>query len=108
MRDEHYLSSQSQKFNFTQNKFRKSILTINDNKGTFNAQKKLASNDKEAINIDEKIIKDDIQTNVNKNNCNEETVTNFDNNKTVFQVNVSNNNKITLKDTQGLQNKDNN
>ena len=27
--------------------------------------------------IDEKTIKDDIQTNVNKNNCNEETATNL-------------------------------
>ena len=33
---------------------------------------------------------DDIQTNVYKNNCNEETVTNLDNSKTVLQVNVDN------------------
>ena len=53
-----------------------------------------------------KTIKDDIQTNVNKNNCNEETVTNFDNNNTVLQVNV-NKNKVTSNDTQEHQNKDN-
>ena len=112
MREERYFSSQSQKFNFTQNKLEKSVITINDNKETFNAHKKLASN-KETINIDEKTIKDDIQTikngiqtNVNKINCNEETVTNFDNNNTVLQVNV-NNNESTSKDTPGHQNKDN-
>ena len=77
MRDERYFSSQSQKFNFTQNKLEKSVITINDNKETFNAQNELASNDKETININEKTIKDDIQTNINKNNCNEETVTNL-------------------------------
>ena len=48
-----------------------------------------------------KTIKDDIQTNVNKNNCNEETVTNFDNNN-VLQVNV-NSNKITSRDTREHQ-----
>ena len=53
MRDERYFSSQSQKFNFTQNKLVKSAITINDNKETFNAHKELASNDKETINIDE-------------------------------------------------------
>ena len=119
MREERYFSSQSQKFNFTQNKLEKSVITINDNKETFNAHKKLASN-KETINIDEKTIKDNIQTikddiqtikngiqtNVNKINCNEETVTNFDNNNTVLQVNV-NNNESTSKDTPGHQNKDN-
>ena len=98
MRDERYFSLKSQKFNFTQNKVEKSVITINGNNETFNAHKKLDSNDKETINIDEKIIKDDIQTKVNKNNCNEETVTNFDNNNTVLQVNV-NNGEITLKDT---------
>ena len=79
MREEHYFSSQSQKFNFTQNKLEKSVIAVNDNKETFNAHKEIASNDKETININEKTIKDDIQTNVNKNNCNEEIVTNFDN-----------------------------
>ena len=37
MRDKRYFSSQSQKFHFTQNKLEKSIITINDNKETFNA-----------------------------------------------------------------------
>ena len=106
MRDERYFSSQNQKSTFTQNKFKKSVITINDSKETFIAQKELASNDKETINIDEKTIKDDIQTNVNKNNCNEETVTNFDKNNNILQVNV-NNNKVTSKDTQEHQNKDN-
>ena len=32
MREERYFSSQSQKFNFTQNKLEKSVITINDNK----------------------------------------------------------------------------
>ena len=32
-----------------------------------------ASNDKEVININEKTIKDDIQANIYKINCNEET-----------------------------------
>ena len=99
MRDERYFSPQSQKFNFTQSKLEKLVITINDNKETFNAQKELASNDKETI-------KDDIQTNINKNNCNEETVTNFDNNNTALQVNV-NNNKVTSKDTLEHQNEDN-
>ena len=78
-----------------------------------NTHKKLASNNKETINIDEKTIKDDIQTikddiqtSVHKINCNEETVTNFDNNNTVLQVNV-NNNESTSKDTLRHQNKDN-
>ena len=106
MRDERYFASQSQKFNFTQNKLEKSIITINDNKVTFNAHKQLASNDKETINLDEETIKDDIQTSVYKINCNEETDTNFDNNNTVLQVNV-NNNESTSKDTPGHQNKDN-
>ena len=106
MRDERYFSSQSQKFNFIQNKSGKSVITINDNKEIFNAHKELASNDKETIDIDEKAIENDIQTNVNKNNCNDETVTNFDNNHTVLQVNV-NNNKITSKDTQEHLNKGN-
>ena len=39
MRDERYFSSQSQKFNFTQNKLEKSVIAINDNKETFNAHK---------------------------------------------------------------------
>ena len=52
-----------------------------------------------------KTIKDDIQTNVNKNICNEETVTNFDNNN-VLQVNV-NSNKITSRDTREHLNKNN-
>ena len=43
MRDERYFSSQSQKFNFTQNKLEKSVITINDNKETFNAHKKKAT-----------------------------------------------------------------
>ena len=43
MRDERYFSSQSQKFNFTQNKLEKPVITISDNKETFNAQKELAS-----------------------------------------------------------------
>ena len=96
MRDERYFSLKSQKFNFTQNKVEKSVITINGNNETFNAHKKLDSNDKETINIDEKIIKDDIQTKVNKNNCNEETVTNFDNNNTVLQVNVNNKKRYAL------------
>ena len=106
MRDERYFSSQSRKFNFTQNKLEKSAVTINDNKETFNAHKELASNDKETINIDEETIKNDIQTNVYKINCNEETKTNFDNNNTDLQVNV-NNNESASKDTPGHQNKDN-
>ena len=89
MRDERYFSSQSQKFNFTQNKLEKSVITINDNKETFTAHKVLTRNDKEMINIDEETIKDDIQTNVYKINCNEKTNTNFDNNNTVLQVNVN-------------------
>ena len=106
MRDERYFSSQSQKFNFTQNKLEKSVITINDNKETFNAHKELASNNRETINVDERTIKDDIQTNVYQVNCNEETDTNFDNNNTVLQVNV-NNNESTSKDTPEHQNKDN-
>ena len=58
------------------------------------------------INTDEKTIKEDVQTNVNKNNCNEDAITNFDNNNTVLQVNV-NKNKVTSKDTQQHQDKDN-
>ena len=104
MRYEHYFSSQSQKFNFTQSKLEKSVITINDNKQTFNAHKELAINDKETIIIDEKRIKDNIQTNFNKINCNKETITNFDNNNTVLQVNV-NNNKSTSKSTPEHQNK---
>ena len=88
------------------NKLEKSVITVNDNKESFNAHTELASNNKETINIDEKTIKDDIQTNVNKNNCNEETVSNFDNENTVLQVNV-NNNEFTSKDTPEHQNKDN-
>ena len=57
MRDECYFSSQSQKFNFTENKLEKSVITINDSKETFNARKELASNDKETINIDEEQLK---------------------------------------------------
>ena len=106
MRDKCYFSSQRQKFNFTQNKLEESVITINDNKETFNVHKELDSNDKETINIDEKTLKDNIQTNINKNNCNEETVTNFDNNNTVLQV-IVNNNEITSKDTPEHQNKDN-
>ena len=53
------------------------------------------------------IFKADIQANVNKTNCNEETnFTNFDDNNTVLQVNIINN-KITSKDTPEHQNKDN-
>ena len=99
MRDERYFSSQSQNFNFTQNKLEKSIVTINNNKMTFNSHKQLASNDKETINLDEETIKDDIQISVYKINCNEETDTNFDNNNTVLQVHV-NNNESTSKDTR--------
>ena len=91
MSDERYFSSQSRKINFNQNKLEKSVTTINGNKETFNTDKELASNDKETINIDEETIKDDIQTNVYKINCNEETDTNFDNNNTILQVNVNNN-----------------
>ena len=68
MRDERYFPYKSQKFNFTQNKLEKSLITINDNKEIFNAHKELASNNKETINIDEETIKDDIQTNVYKIN----------------------------------------
>ena len=57
MRDERYFSSQSQKFNFTQNKLEKSVTKINDNRETFNAQKELASNHKQTINIDKKQLK---------------------------------------------------
>ena len=89
MRDERYFSSQSQKFNFTQNKLEKSVIIINDNKETFTAHKELTRNDKEMINVDEETIKDVIQTNVYKINCNEKTNTNFDNNNTVLQVNVN-------------------
>ena len=106
MRDERYFSSQSRKINFNQNKLEKSVTTINGNKETFNTDKELASNDKETINIDEETIKDDIQTNVYKINCNEETDTNFDNNNTVLQVNV-NNNERTSNDKPEHQNKDN-
>ena len=95
---------ESQKFNFTQNKLEKSVIAINDNKEIFNAHKKLASNNIDTIN--EKTIKDDIQTNVYKTNCNEETDTNFDNNNTVLQVNV-NNNERTSNDKPEHQNKDN-
>ena len=80
--------------------------TINDNKETFNTHKELASNDKETINIDEKTINYGIQTNANKNNCNEETVTNIDNNNTVLQENVDHN-EIISKDTLEHQNRDN-
>ena len=95
---------ESQKFHFTQNKLEKSVIAINGNKETFNAHKKLASNNIDTIN--EKAIKDDIQTNVYKTNCNEETDTNFDNNNTVLQVNV-NYNESTSKDTPDHQNDDN-
>ena len=106
MRGERCFFSQSQKFSFAQNKLEKSIIAINDNKETFNAHKELASNDKETININEKTIKDDIHTNVYKINCNEETDTNFDNNDTVLQVNV-NDNESTSKDIPEHQNKHN-
>ena len=106
MREERYFSSQSQKFNFTQNKLEKSGITINDNKQAYNAHKELAINDKETIIIDEKTIKDNTQTNFNKINCNKETITNFDNNNSVLQVNV-NNNESTSKSTPEHQNKDN-
>ena len=86
MCDKHF-SSQSQKINFTQNNLVKSAITINDNKETLNRHKELASIDKETININEKTINDDdIQTNVSKYNCNEETVTNIDNNSTVYTI----------------------
>ena len=42
MRGEHYFSSQSQKFNSTQNNLEKLVITINDNKETFNAHKELS------------------------------------------------------------------
>ena len=83
------------------------LTTINDNKETFKAHKELASNDIETINIDEKTIDDDIQTNVNKNNRNQETASNVDNSNTVFQVNIDNN-EITPKDTPEHESKDNN
>ena len=75
MLDERYFSFQSQKSNFTQNKLEKSVITINGNKETFNTHREFASNDKEMININEKTIKDDIQANIYKINCNEETDT---------------------------------
>ena len=62
MRDESYCSSQSQKLNSARKNLVKSVIAINNNKETFNTDKKLASSDEKTIN-------DDIQTNVNKNNC---------------------------------------
>ena len=101
MRDEHFFYSQSQKSNSTRKNLVKSVTF----KGTLNTHKELASNVKETITIDEKTINGDIQTNVNKNNCNEETVTNIDNNNTILQVNVDNH-EITSKDTLEHQNND--
>ena len=106
MRDERYFSSQSRKFNFTQNKLEKLVITINNNKEIFNAHKELSGDDKETININQETIKDDIQTNVYKINCNEGTDANFVNNNTDLQVNV-NNNESPSKDTPEHQNKDN-
>ena len=60
IREEYYFSSQSQKFNFIQNKLEKSVITINGNKKTFKAQKELSTNDNGTINIDVRAIKDDI------------------------------------------------
>ena len=65
------------------------VITINDIQ-TFNTHKELASSGKETISIDEKTTNDDIQANVKKNNCNEETVINIDNNNTVLKVNIDN------------------
>ena len=95
---------QSRKLNPTHDNLKKLVITINDNEEVFNARNELASNDKETIDIDEET-NDDIQTNVNKNNCNEKAVTNINNNNTVLQVNV-NNNEITSKETPEHQNKD--
>ena len=106
MREDPYFSLQSQKFNSTENNFENSVIAINDNKKTFNTYNELACNNKGTINIAEETINNDIQTNVNKNNCNEKTVINIDNNNTVLQVNV-NNNEITSKDTPEHQNKEN-
>ena len=66
-----------------------SVITTNDIQ-TFNTHKGLASNGKETISIGEKTTYDDIQANVKRNNCNEETVINIDNNNTVLQVNIDN------------------
>ena len=51
MRDERYFSSQSRKFNSTQNDLEKSVIAINDKKKTFNIHKKLVSNNTETIKI---------------------------------------------------------
>ena len=80
------------------------LIKINEEKETFNTNKELASNDKERINIDRKTISDDTQTNLKKNNCNENIVTNINNNNTILQINVDNN-EITSKDTLEHQNK---
>ena len=104
MRDERYFSSQSQILNSTWNNLEKLLIKINEEKETFNTNKELASNDKERINIDRKTISDDTQTNLKKNNCNENIVTNINNNNTILQINVDNN-EITSKDTLEHQNK---
>ena len=82
------IKQEKSEINFNQNKSQKSVITIKDNKKTFNIHKQLASNHKEWININEKTIKDDIQTNVDNSGYNKETVTNFGNNTTVLKVNL--------------------
>ena len=77
MHDERCFYSQGQKFNSAPKNSVKSVIKINENKDN---------------HIDVKtIINDNIQTNVDKNNCHEESVTNIDNNNTILQVNVNNN-----------------
>ena len=91
MRDERYFSSQSQKFNSTENKLEKSVITINYSKETFNARKELASNDKETINIDEEQLKMIFKQTFIKLIVTKKQIPNFDNNNTILQVNVNNN-----------------
>ena len=82
------------------------VIKINEEKETFNTNKELASNDKERINIDGKTISDDTQTNLTKNNCNENAATNINNSNTILQINVDNN-EITSKGTLEHQNTNN-
>ena len=91
MRDERYFSSQSQKFNSTENKLEKSVITINYSKETFNARKELASNDKETINIDEEQLKMIFKQTFIKLIVTKKQIPIFDNNNTILQVNVNNN-----------------
>ena len=91
MHDERCFYSQGQKFNSARKNSANSVIKINENKD---------------IHIDVKtIINDNIQTNVDKNNCQEESVTNIDNNNTILQVNVDNN-ETTPKHTLEHQNND--